>query len=47
MRSRILAVLAMLLVAGTSHGWAQETTGAVTGASPTRRAWPFQASPSR
>ncbi len=31
MRSRILAVLAMLLLAGTSHGWAQETTGAVTG----------------
>ncbi len=31
MRSRILAVLAMLLLAGTSHGWAQETTGAVNG----------------
>src|SRR5580765_1206192 len=31
MRSRILAVLAMLLLAGTSHGWAQETTGAVSG----------------
>src|SRR4029079_8212103 len=31
MRSRILAVLAMLLVVGISHGWAQETTGAVSG----------------
>ena len=31
MKSRILAVLAMLLLAGTSHGWAQETTGAVSG----------------
>jgi outer membrane receptor for ferrienterochelin and colicin len=31
MRCRILAVLAVLLLAGTVHGWAQETTGAVTG----------------
>lgn len=31
MRSRILAVLTVLMLVGASHGWAQETTGAVTG----------------
>jgi outer membrane receptor for ferrienterochelin and colicin len=31
MRSRILAVLAAFVLVGASHGWAQETTGSVSG----------------